>query len=253
MVVPQPLVFSSYQVPMALSVKRQRVDPSLRSGFQGPQPSRAFLRCIAFKPDLTSSWKDIASEFRGIASLAVQKGAIELKGLVDGAVHTAVTLRSQGENSLDTPFTAVPGLPKQRPSPAGALDAAISEISTMQGFLQVLLEEQVFVGLAAARADSRVKEKLGEHVELVGERIHAGIWFDRLDGPEKDKTPGGRLLQFFVEGRLGRGLVEVKEHGLPRIPFPAVGPLLNQSKLRISVIIEASGETIVLKDIHQKR
>lgn len=93
----------------------------------------------------------VAGEFRDIASLAVQKGAIELKGLVDGAVHTAVTLRSQGENSLDTPFTAVPGLPRKGPSPAGALDAAMSEISTLQGFLQVLVEEQVFVGLAAAR------------------------------------------------------------------------------------------------------
>lgn len=106
---------------------------------------------------------------------------------------------------------------------------------------------------ASWQADRRVRERLGDHIELVGERIHAGVWFDRLDGPEREKTPGGRLLQFFVEGPVGRGLVEVKEHGLPRIPFPAVGPLLNSSKLRISVIVESSGETIVLKDVHQKR
>jgi hypothetical protein len=93
----------------------------------------------------------VAGEFRDIASIAVQKGATELKGLVDGAVHTVGTLRSQKKNSLDTPFIAVPGVPRRRPSPAGALNAAVSELMTVQGFLHEIVEEKILGGLEVVR------------------------------------------------------------------------------------------------------
>lgn len=92
--------------------------------------------------------------------------------------------------------------------------------------------------------DKRLKMRVGEQLQLTDDGIHTGVWFQR----GSEKTPGGRLVQFFVEGRLGRCLVEVKEygHGLPLLP--PLGLLVDQSRLRISATIEKTGEVIVLRE-----
>lgn len=260
-----------------------------------------------------------------MATLAVQKGATDLSGLIGGAVNTAVSLTGHRENDLDTPFIPVPGCrQRKKTTPLATLSAAMSEISTVQGFLHAVLEEKIAVGLEVVRVsargpfplsitplrsglvisiylgkalgfgkrravvgsllgarlweclhmqsafvvcfsllcrwrmelldanafvvcpvqeDKRVKMRVGEQLQLTEDGIHTGVWFEH----GREKRPGGRLVQFFVEGRLGRCLVEVKEygHGLPLLP--PFGLLVDQSRLRISVTIENTGEVIVLR------
>jgi hypothetical protein len=103
---------------------------------------------------------------------------------------------------------------------------------------------------ALMQADRRAQEVLGEPLQLGEKRIHTGVWFQLDKG---SNVPGGRLVQFFVEGRLGRGLVEVKEYGSGLLPFPAFGSLVDHSKFRITMIVENTGEIIVLKDGPSKR
>lgn len=95
-----------------------------------------------------------AGEFGSVATLAVQKGATDLTSIIGGAVNTAVSLRGHRDNNLDTPFIPVPGLQRRKTTPMATLSAAISEISTVQGFLQAVLEEKIALGLEIVRVSA---------------------------------------------------------------------------------------------------